>query len=104
MDRGSRRAADELDFGARSGDLTGEPPLLLVSGEQDHPDLRTDAAALVQGLRERYANPDEVELVTVPGLAHPLADEPGLEPAPQLSATAMVDEALTRCFLRHLTN
>jgi len=39
----------------------------------------------------------------VPGLAHPLADEPGLEPAPQLPATMEVDEILTQWFLRQLT-
>jgi hypothetical protein len=36
----------------------------------------------------------------VPDLAHPLADEPGLEPAPQLPAAKVVDEILTRWFLR----
>jgi pimeloyl-ACP methyl ester carboxylesterase len=98
------KAADELDFVARAGNLKGQPPLLLVSGEQDHPALRTDAAALVEVLRERYARPDEVELVTVPDLAHPLADEPGLEPAPQRPTTKSVDEILTRWFVRQLTD
>ncbi len=77
----SRKTADELDFVARAADVTAQPPLLLVSGELDHPALRTDAAALVDALRQRYARPDEVELRTVPDLPHPLADEPGLEPA-----------------------
>lgn len=99
----SRKTADELDFVARAGDLTAQPPLLLVSGERDHPELRTDAAALVQALRERYAHPDEVELITVPDLAHPLADEPGLKPAPQLPVAKVVDGILTRWFLRQLT-
>jgi pimeloyl-ACP methyl ester carboxylesterase len=100
----ARKAADELDFVARAADLTAQPPLLLVSGERDHPELRTDAAALVDALREHYAHPDEVELTTVPGLAHPLADEPGLEPAPQLPTAGAVDEILTRWFLRQLTS
>ena len=99
----SRKTADELDFVARAGEVTAQPPLLLVSGELDHPALRTDAAALVDALRERYAHPDEVELRTVPDLPHPLADEPGLEPAPQLPATKVVDEILTQWFLRQLT-
>lgn len=98
----SRTAADELDFVARAGELTGRPPLLLVSGERDHPDLRTDAAALVDALRGQSARPDEVELVAVPDLAHPLADEPGLEPAPQLPTARTVDEILTRWFRRQL--
>ena len=99
----SRKTADELDFVARAGDITTQPPLLLVSGELDHPALRTDAAALVDALRERYAHPEEVELRTVPDLPHPLADEPGLEPAPQLPAAKAVDEILTQWFLRQLT-
>ncbi len=99
----SRKTADELDFVARAADLTAPPPLLLVSGELDHPPLRTDAAALVDALHERYAHPDEVELTTVPDLPHPLADEPGLQPAPQLPAAKVVDEILTQWFLRQLT-
>jgi dienelactone hydrolase len=99
----SRKTADELDFVARAADVTAQPPLLLVSGELDHPALRTDAAALVDALRERYEHPDEVELITVPDLPHPLADEPGLELAPQLPATKVVDEILTQWFLRQLT-
>jgi pimeloyl-ACP methyl ester carboxylesterase len=98
----SDETADELDFVARAAGLTAQPPVLLVSGERDHPDLRTDAAALVDALRARYAHPDEVELVTVPDLAHPLAEEPGMEPAPQLPTAKAVDEILTRWFVRQL--
>ncbi|WP_158883378.1 prolyl oligopeptidase family serine peptidase [Amycolatopsis anabasis] len=100
----SRETADELDFVARvAGGVPAQPPLLLVSGELDHPAFRADAAALVGALRERYAHPDDVELTNVPGLPHPLAEEPGLEPAPQLPAAKAVDEILTRWFLRQLT-
>jgi dienelactone hydrolase len=100
----SRKTADELDFVARvAGGVTAQPPLLLVSGELDHPAFRTDAAALVDALRERYAHPDDVELTNVPDLPHPLADEPGLEPAPQLPVAKVVDEILTQWFLRQFT-
>ena len=99
----SGKTADELDFVARAGDVTARPPLLLVSGELDHPTFRTDAADLVHALRERYTHPDKVELIAVPDLAHPLADEPGLEPAPQLPAARKVDEILTTWFLQQLT-
>ena len=100
----SRRVADELDFVARAGDLTAQPPLLLVSGERDHPELRTDAAALVEALRGHYAQPDDVELIGVPDLAHPLADEPGLEPAPQLSTAKVVDDIVTGWFIRRIAS
>lgn len=99
----SRETADHLDFVARVEDITGRPPLLLVSGEDDHPTFRADAADLAQALRERYPHPDAVELITVPGLAHPLAEEPGLEPAPQLPVAREVDEILTAWFVRQLT-
>jgi pimeloyl-ACP methyl ester carboxylesterase len=87
----SREAADGLDFVARAEELPGPPPLLLVSGERDHPEFRTDAAALVDALRARHQRPDTVELVNVPGLA------------PQLPATRAVDEILTRWFRRRLS-
>jgi pimeloyl-ACP methyl ester carboxylesterase len=99
----AHKTADELDFVARTGDLTVQPPLLLVSGEQDHPALRADATALVEALRGRYAHPDDVELASVPDLPHALADEPGLEPAPQLPRAEAVDEILTQWFRRRLT-
>lgn len=99
----SRKTADDLDFVARlAGGGTPQPPLLAVSGELDHPAFRADAAALVAVLRERYARPERVELTNVPDLAHPLAEEPGLEPAPQLPAAKVVDEVLTRWFVRQL--
>ena len=100
---GAGETADELDFVARVADLTAQPPLLVVSGEQDHPALRADAVDLVHALRVRYTYPEEVELVDVPDLAHPLADEPGLEPAQQLPAARAVDEILTTWFIRQLT-
>lgn len=102
----SRKAADRLDFVAHAGDIAArapQPPLLVLSGELDFPVLRTDAAELVDALRKRYAQPDHVRLTTVPDLAHPLAEPPGLKPAPQLPAAKAVDEAMTQWFLRHLT-
>lgn len=76
---------------------------MVLSGELDYPVLRTDAAQLVDALRERYAQPDHVQLTTVPELAHSLAEPPGVEPAPQLPTAKAVDEAMTQWFLRHLT-
>ncbi|MBB2914524.1 dienelactone hydrolase [Streptosporangium becharense] len=99
-------AADRLDFVARAeeiADRVPRPPLLVVSGELDFPALRADAAALVGALRERYTDPERVRLATVAGLAHPLAEQPGLEPAPQLPVAETVDETITEWFRRHLT-
>ena len=99
----AHQAVDELDFVARAAEITTPPPLLLVSGERDAPALRTDATELVDALRERSTHPDQVELTTVPDLPHALADEPGLEPAPQLPVATAVDEILTQWFRRQLT-
>ena len=103
----SRAAADRLDFVVRATEVaarTPQPALLVVSGEQDFPELRTDAADLVGVLRETYADPDRVRLTAVPDLAHGLAEQPGLEPAPQLPAAKAVDTAITEWFVDHLTS
>ncbi|WP_394362189.1 alpha/beta hydrolase family protein [Amycolatopsis sp. SB7-3] len=99
------QAADRLDFVARSGEISAretQVPLLLVSGEDDYPSLRTDADDLVTALRERYARPDDVQLARVAGLAHPLAEEPGIEPAPQLPIAKLVDDTVAEWLTRHL--
>ncbi|MGW5738339.1 MULTISPECIES: alpha/beta hydrolase [Streptomyces] len=95
-DAASEQAVDRLDFVARARAIAARAPLLVVSGALDHPGLRADAADLVEALGERSA------LLTVPGLAHPLAEEPGIEPAPQLPRAREVDAALVRWFRRHL--
>jgi len=91
----TRALADSLDFVARAGELAA--PLLVVSGADDYPTFRPDAAALV-------AAAPNAELRTVPGLAHPLADEPGMAPAPQRPTAKLVDEALTDWLTRHLVS
>ena len=91
----ARATAAAFDYVARAADVP-DVPLLLVSGEQDHAEIRADAVALVDALGPR------AELVTVPGVPHPLADEPGLEPAPQQPRARAVDEVLTRWLRRRL--
>ncbi|RSM77288.1 alpha/beta hydrolase [Kibdelosporangium aridum] len=90
----SAAAADALDFVARAGEI-GATPVLVVSGDEDYPDFRADAKQLVDAL-------PNAELATIPDLAHPLADEPGIEPAPQWPVTKTVDERITQWFLRHV--
>jgi pimeloyl-ACP methyl ester carboxylesterase len=92
-DPATNALADELDFVKRAAEITA--PLLVVSGEQDDPPFRVDAAALAEAA-------PRAELRVVPDLAHPLADEPGLEPAPQRPTAKLVDDALTEWFTRHL--
>jgi pimeloyl-ACP methyl ester carboxylesterase len=94
----SEEAVDSLDFVAEAGVIAGRSPLLVISGELDHPALRVDASSLVDALGESS------ELLSIPGLAHALADEPGIEPAPQLPLAREVDAGLTRWFRRHLAD
>jgi pimeloyl-ACP methyl ester carboxylesterase len=95
-DAESERYVESLDFVAKADAIAARAPLLVLSGELDHPSLRADAADLVNALGAR------AELLSLPGLAHPLADEPGIAPAPQLPTTREVDAALTTWFRRHL--
>ncbi|MCK2238755.1 MULTISPECIES: S9 family peptidase [unclassified Crossiella] len=95
-DEESTKAVDSLDFIPQAQVLAGRAPLLVVSGELDHPALRADALELVE------AAGDRAELLSIPGLAHPLAEEPGIEPAPQLPLARVVDTGLTTWFRRHL--
>ncbi|MFG3255383.1 alpha/beta hydrolase [Streptomyces sp. NPDC048172] len=95
-DAESEKAVESVDFVARAGAIAGRAPLLVVSGEEDHLGLRADASELADALGER------AELLSVPGLAHPLADEPGIEPAPQLPLAREVDARLVAWFRRHL--
>jgi hypothetical protein len=81
-DAESEKAVDSLDFVAKAGVIAGRAPLLVVS----------------DALGERS------ELLSIPGLAHPLADEPGIEPAPQLPLAREVDAGLTTWFRRHLAD
>jgi pimeloyl-ACP methyl ester carboxylesterase len=92
-DPAAEELAAELDFIRRAGELT--TPLLVVSGADDFPPLRADAMALAE------AAPN-AELHTVPGLAHPLAEEPGLNPAPQLPLAKQVDEKITAWLAGHM--
>jgi hypothetical protein len=81
----SDAVADRLDFVARAGALDGTDVLLVVGADDDREGVLEPAAELHAALGQRAA------LVTVPGMAHALADEPGVDPAPQLPAAATVD-------------
>jgi dienelactone hydrolase len=97
-DAESEKAVDSLDFITKADVIAGRAPVLVVSGELDHPALRADAIRFVDALGTRS------ELLSIPGLAHPLADEPGIEPAPQLPPAREVDAGLTTWFRRHLAD
>jgi len=97
----SRALARRLDFVERAEEIMArrpQPSVLVVSGEDDHENFRVDAAELSDALRQRAAEPDSVVLATIPGLAHPLALEPGVEAAPMTPQAVAVD-AVVSAFL-----
>jgi hypothetical protein len=100
----SRQVADRLDFVARAHTVLEHrswPVLVLVTGVDDHAGIRTAADELWFALSTR--NPEQASLVTLPGTRGALADEPGIEPAPQTPDAMRVDMAVTDWFRRSLT-
>lgn len=71
------------------------PATLLVVGEQDYVGFRGDAATLSNELGAHYPDPERSLLVEIPGMGHALAEEPGVEPAPQTQHAREVDAAVT---------
>jgi pimeloyl-ACP methyl ester carboxylesterase len=93
----SEEVAGRLDFVARAAEL-GDAAVLLVVGEDD------DVAGFREPAERLHAaiGPARSELVMIPGMAHALAVEPGVEPAPQTPAAAAVDAHAVRWLRRHL--
>jgi hypothetical protein len=97
--------AGRLDFVGRAGEIAahGQPAVLLVVGQDDDPDAFIGPATqLREKLSGAYDDPARVRLVTVPGMAHALAAEPGIEPEPQTPHAAGVDRQAARWLARHL--
>lgn len=102
----SDAVAERLDFVARAAETVAHNPrlaTLLVVGEDDERDGFLDPAAeLRDALRAAHGADDRADLVTIAGMEHALADEPGLDPAPQTAHAAAVDREAVRWFQRHL--
>lgn len=92
----SEAAADRMDLVARAGEF-GETPVRVVVGADDH------AEAIVAPARELVDALRVADLVEVPGLAHPLAEEPGVEAAPQWDLARQVDRLASEWFARHVS-
>lgn len=101
----SLAVARRLDFVERAGEIAahGQPAVLLVVGADDDPDAFVGPATQLRDeLRNAYDDAARVELVTVPGMAHALAEEPGTEPEPQTPHAAEVDRHAATWLARHL--
>ncbi|MDT3439746.1 hypothetical protein QOZ89_09000 [Pseudofrankia sp. BMG5.37] len=97
----ARAAARRLDFVAHAGLISGRnppPAVLVVSGELDYPTSRADAHDLVPALQAGYPDTGRVRLSTIAGLEHPLAEPPGLEPAPPTPLARAVDRVVSEWF------
>ena len=91
----AEKAADRMDLVARAPEF-GDTPVRLIVGSEDHPD------AIIAPARELAATLPVGDLVEIPGLAHPLADEPGVAPAPQWELTREVDRLASEWLARHV--
>ncbi|WP_243741814.1 alpha/beta hydrolase [Actinomycetospora succinea] len=92
----SDAVADRMDYVARVGKL-GTTPTLLVVGAEDEP------TAFLEPARDLVAGADgPADLVVIDGMGHALAEEPGLEPAPQTPHAAEVDAHAVAWFRQHL--
>ena len=72
--------------------------ILFVVGGQDADEFVGPAEELWRYLSR--SRPDRTALVTIPGMEHALAEEPGLDAAPQTPSAAHVDTAVTHWFNR----
>lgn len=101
----SLEIARRLDFVARADETTknGQPAVRIVVGADDDRDGVLEPARLLRAaLAERYDDPARVDLAVVPDMVHALAEEPGIEPAPQTTYAAAVDRLAVDWLGRHL--
>jgi pimeloyl-ACP methyl ester carboxylesterase len=89
----ARAGAAELDFVARAPELLrrGAPTLLVVGAEDDTEGIVRPAEELAAAFVDESV---EATLVRIPEMAHAIADEPGLEAAPQITIAAAVDDVV----------
>lgn len=101
----SDEIAARLDFVARADDFAaaGQPAVrLIVGADDDREGFLEPAKRLRTALAKRYDDPSSVDLVVVPGMAHALAEQPGVEPAPQTPYAADVDRLAVEWLRRFL--
>jgi pimeloyl-ACP methyl ester carboxylesterase len=102
----SRAVASRFDFVARAPEIAArelQPALLLITGAQDDPAFPLQTQRLHSELRQRYKDPERLRRMSIPGMKHGFATEPGIEPAPQTTEAQLVDAATTDWFRRYLT-
>jgi dienelactone hydrolase len=100
----SRAVAARFDFVARAGEIAArdpQPALLLITGAEDDPAFALQAERLHSKLHEHYDDPRRVSQMSIPGMKHAFAAEPGIEAAPPTAEARLVEAATTDWFRRH---
>jgi pimeloyl-ACP methyl ester carboxylesterase len=95
--------ADYLDFPLKADQIAARrrTPLLFIVGEdEENGGLLPATEALQANLAGRYEDDDAVAIAKISGLGHALAEEPGLEAAPQIPGAIEVDARAT-AWLQH---
>jgi dienelactone hydrolase len=91
--------AERTDFVARAAEFAGTA-VLAITGEDDLRDaIVRPVETFIPRLRDEGVT---AEWQTVGGMGHALADEPGIEPAPQRPTAAEVDRLAVAWFMKHL--
>ena len=85
---GSEAVADRMDLVARADGFAGTPVRLIVGADDDADAFLHPAEDLRDTLTARGTAAD---LHVIEGMGHALAEEPGVEPAPQTAHAAQVD-------------
>ncbi len=92
---GSTHAAERMDYVARAPELVATGAALRVIAG-------TDDSAGATGPAREFAAATGADLQMLEGVAHALADEPGIEAAPQTAAAKRVDELAVEWFRAEL--
>jgi pimeloyl-ACP methyl ester carboxylesterase len=97
----SRGVAADLDFVARAQEVARlrVPTLFVVGTEDDAEGIGGPAEELAAALVNEGV---EASVTRIPDMGHAIADEPGLEPAPQTAVAAAVDDIVSAWLRRHL--
>lgn len=101
----SDAVARRLDFVARAGEIAahGTPATLLVLGaDDDAAGFLEPAQNLAAALGAHYGDTSRVRVESVAGMGHALAEDPGIEPAPQTPHAVQVDRQASAWFRAHL--
>jgi alpha-beta hydrolase superfamily lysophospholipase len=96
--------AERLDFVSRAAETAARQPAvrIIVGALDDAEGFREPAGELREALAAHYTEPARVDLVTIEGMGHELAEEPGVEPAPQLPQAAEADRLAVAWLRAHL--